>query len=264
MFWYFPGKSTDRPGRSLGRRPGIRPPPLRVGAGRCPLPPSKTAVPGGTGDAAPDPLPSRRRSRRASAEHVPPAHVLIAAGIRPPPLRDGAERCPLPPSKTAVPGGTAVLLGGSGWIRTTEVVDNRFTVCPLWPLGNAPLFTSLLKEVGAGRRTRTPDLLITNQLLYQLSYTSTISSESYLNRIPFICQPLFYVLGGNFLRYIRRHHPDPQRVPPAETCHRCGAELYPGSPCWRFWGRTLCDECVAPWLLQELAAHRGRAGEVEP
>ncbi len=26
---------------------------------------------------------------------------------------------------------------------------------------------------GAGGRTRTPDLLITNQLLYQLSYTST-------------------------------------------------------------------------------------------
>ncbi|MBQ1928155.1 MAG: hypothetical protein II366_00145, partial [Clostridia bacterium] len=26
--------------------------------------------------------------------------------------------------------------GGSGWIRTTEVRDNRFTVCPLWPLGN--------------------------------------------------------------------------------------------------------------------------------
>ena len=29
--------------------------------------------------------------------------------------------------------------GGSGWIRTTEVSDNRFTVCPLWPLGNAPV-----------------------------------------------------------------------------------------------------------------------------
>ncbi len=26
--------------------------------------------------------------------------------------------------------------------------------------------------IGAGERTRTPDLLITNQLLYQLSYTS--------------------------------------------------------------------------------------------
>ena len=29
--------------------------------------------------------------------------------------------------------------GGRRWIRTTEVVDNRFTVCPLWPLGNSPL-----------------------------------------------------------------------------------------------------------------------------
>ncbi len=29
--------------------------------------------------------------------------------------------------------------GGGEWIRTTEVVDNRFTVCPLWPLGNSPM-----------------------------------------------------------------------------------------------------------------------------
>ncbi len=35
-------------------------------------------------------------------------------------------------------------LGGSGWIRTTEVVDNRFTVCPLWPLGNTPTYTYLI------------------------------------------------------------------------------------------------------------------------
>ncbi len=34
-------------------------------------------------------------------------------------------------------------LGGSGWIRTTEVVDNRFTVCPLWPLGNTPIYIKL-------------------------------------------------------------------------------------------------------------------------
>ena len=37
------------------------------------------------------------------------------------------------------PDGCLFLLGGSGWIRTTEVSDNRFTVCPLWPLGNAPI-----------------------------------------------------------------------------------------------------------------------------
>ena len=32
---------------------------------------------------------------------------------------------------------------------------------------------------GAGRRTRTPDLLITNQLLYQLSYTSISNEHAY-------------------------------------------------------------------------------------
>ena len=31
------------------------------------------------------------------------------------------------------------LHGGGGWIRTIEVVDNRFTVCPLWPLGNSSI-----------------------------------------------------------------------------------------------------------------------------
>ncbi len=29
--------------------------------------------------------------------------------------------------------------GGGWWIRTTEVSDNRFTVCPLWPLGKSPI-----------------------------------------------------------------------------------------------------------------------------
>ena len=30
-------------------------------------------------------------------------------------------------------------LGGRRWIRTIEAKRNRFTVCPLWPLGNSPL-----------------------------------------------------------------------------------------------------------------------------
>ena len=52
----------------------------------------------------------------------------------------------------------------NGWrrIRTFEVVDNRFTVCPLWPLGNP--------SIRADDRTRTDNLLITNQLLCQLSH----------------------------------------------------------------------------------------------
>ena len=39
-----------------------------------------------------------------------------------------------------------VLDGGPSGIRTTEVVDNRFTVCPLWPLGNTPPLWSWWRE----------------------------------------------------------------------------------------------------------------------
>jgi hypothetical protein len=39
------------------------------------------------------------------------------------------------------------------------------------PLGDTP---RIKFENGAGEESRTPDLLITNQLLYQLSYTSAV------------------------------------------------------------------------------------------
>ena len=40
-------------------------------------------------------------------------------------------------------------------------------------LQSAPFNHSGIRPYGAGNRTRTYDLLITNQLLYQLSYAST-------------------------------------------------------------------------------------------
>jgi hypothetical protein len=41
---------------------------------------------------------------------------------------------------------------------------------------------------GAGGRIRTPDLLITNQLLYRLSYTSTSTGDDYNNKPAPVCQ----------------------------------------------------------------------------
>ena len=35
---------------------------------------------------------------------------------------------------------SAFFVGGRRWIRTTEGIASRFTVCPLWPLGNSPIF----------------------------------------------------------------------------------------------------------------------------
>ena len=45
---------------------------------------------------------------------------------------------------------------------------------------------------GAGGRTRTPDLLITNQLLYQLSYTSIFNRLDYNSKPRGVCQHKFF------------------------------------------------------------------------
>ncbi len=51
--------------------------------------------------------------------------------------RDGSAYYPSQKEKHQ-PERVGVFLGGRGWIRTTEGEASRFTVCPLWPLGNSP------------------------------------------------------------------------------------------------------------------------------
>ena len=48
--------------------------------------------------------------------------------------------CKTDKTETPVPGSDTGVLGGRGWIRTTEAESSRFTVCPHWPLGNTPIF----------------------------------------------------------------------------------------------------------------------------
>ena len=40
--------------------------------------------------------------------------------------------------------------GGGRWIRTTEGIASRFTVCPLWPLGKSPKYTGIQLELVDG------------------------------------------------------------------------------------------------------------------
>ena len=53
---------------------------------------------------------------------------------------------------------------------------------------------AILSEGGAGRRTRTPDLLITNQLLYQLSYTSEFSFRSCIHSLISSAYIIYHIL----------------------------------------------------------------------
>ena len=60
-----------------------------------------------------------------------------------------------------------------GGFEPPKAYAGRFTVCSLWPLGYSS------SNPGAGDGTRTRNLLITNQLLCQLSYASPIRENFY-------------------------------------------------------------------------------------
>ena len=75
---------------------------------------------------------------------------------------------------------TAWLRGNFRWWKEMEsnhrTRRNRFTVCRVWPLRYPS------KQSGAGNRTWTHNLLITSQLLYQLSYSGKINGGRYRTR----------------------------------------------------------------------------------
>ena len=69
-------------------------------------------------------------------------HIFLerVKGIEPSQLAWKARTLPL--SYTRILFNTLYLVGGGWWIRTTESDANRFTVCPLWPLGKSSVFWS--------------------------------------------------------------------------------------------------------------------------
>ena len=126
-------------------------------------------------------------------------------------------------------------------------------------------------EIGAGGRTRTPDLLITNQLLYQLSYTSISGFcpaasgilPKELSLVKQISKKLFQ--GGCFFapkttgpgyeeERATTYSPNRRLRPPLEDrqqerarclCALCGGEQYHWDRVWQWRGRWICRLCWA-------------------
>ena len=74
--------------------------------------------------------------------------------------------------KTVTPDGVTVFLVEEGGFEPPKSVTTDLQSAPFGRSGTPPY------SIGAGGRIRTPDLLITNQLLYQLSYTSSCRTNS--------------------------------------------------------------------------------------
>ena len=69
-------------------------------------------------------------------------------------------------------GSSGSALVGDGGFEPPKALPADLQSVPFGHSGNPPYIFCFIG--GAGGRTRTPDLLITNQLLYQLSYTSLL------------------------------------------------------------------------------------------
>ena len=90
-------------------------------------------------------------------------------------------------------GSSGSALVGDGGFEPPKALPADLQSVPFGHSGNPPYAIGLnLKADGAGRRTRTPDLLITNQLLYQLSYTSDSNEHGYYTPGFWNCQALFF------------------------------------------------------------------------
>ena len=76
------------------------------------------------------PTSAFHRTGPAVSPGRPLCRQLVRATLR------GGDVAELSPKKKSTCNASA--FGGGSWIRTSEVSDNRFTVCPLWPLGNSP------------------------------------------------------------------------------------------------------------------------------
>ena len=70
--------------------------------------------------------------------------------------------------------------GGGRWIRTIEVSDSRFTVCPLWPLGNPTTALERVKGIEPSQSAWKADVL-------PLNYT----------RLRYVCNILRYRIMSN-------------------------------------------------------------------
>ena len=134
---------------------------------------------------------------------------------------------------------------------------------PFGHLGTPP-FSVGRKKGGAGGRIRTPDLLITNQLLYQLSYTSTevtpVCNDDHYSSRRRTCQQFS---EKNEKQKTKRKGRTAtagwdQTGAGEMACALCTEELYPGDPYFELDGRAVCEDCLARYARSYFAHRRRR------
>ena len=85
---------------------------------------------------------------------------------------------------------------GDGGFEPPKALPADLQSVPFGHSGNPPY------EIGAGGRIRTPDLLITNQLLYQLSYTSMLPAKIILAEVSLFVNKNFHKMAEKYHTFL--------------------------------------------------------------
>ena len=154
-----------------------------------------------------------------------------------------------------------------GWrrIRTFESVANRFTVCPLWPLGNSPIssfskikayclnsrlqwswWTDLNPRPADYKSAALPAELYQHLSNEQVVYYQTSIRLSTGN----------FKKGGILLYAGKRHHDSVHAV-----CSLCAQDIYAGETLWYRNGVTVCADCFPRFAREALRSFEYISGE---
>ena len=161
--------ALERHRRSIHYRSASNPPSQR------PIPNTKPILTDGWGRWIRPPAggPGRR-------ENVPPARFLTRLPFESTFTNTHTKQ------KTC-PFGQVFCLVGEGGFEPPKALPADLQSVPFGHSGIPP-YSILRRKGGAGGRIRTPDLLITNQLLYLLSYTSVTVQPAYNSKCRRVCQ----------------------------------------------------------------------------
>ena len=118
-------------------------------------------------------------------------------------------------------------LVGAGGFEPPKSATTDLQSAPFGHSGTLPYLVYASIQDGAGRRTRTPDLLITNQLLYRLSYTS----ESCPTAEPILTDKEHFV--NTFFCFSRREIFASIILPPSAANHLILHAVRTGNRLWR-------------------------------
>ena len=142
--------------------------------------------------------------------------------------------------------------GGGWWIRTTEGVASRFTVCPLWPLGKSPIYEVWSWWTDSNPRPADYKSAALPAELYQ-----HLSNEQVVYYQTSIRLSTGNLKKGGILLYAgKRHHDSVHAV-----CSLCAQDIYAGETLWYRNGVTVCADCFPRFAREALRSFEYILGE---